>query len=93
MITSENRFTETLYKSIVVNDELQQAMVPLVSQSASIYAYADALKARFREQLDAWIEAIEVGAYRGSFLMALAFALLQNTCQEICWEHVARAFR
>lgn len=86
---SENVFTETLYYHIMVHSDIQQAVVPVVSQATNPYACADALKDWLQTVVDAWM----TGSDEQAFLLPLMIALLQDVFKVVVWQHVARAFR
>jgi hypothetical protein len=89
----DNPFTWTLHKSITTVPYFQQPAQALWQAASSPYAYADALHERLKGEVDAWITLLDTHRWLLPAVVMLVHNLLQDTYGEVCWEHVARAFR
>jgi len=92
-VSNENLFTWTLYRCMLNDRQLQQAVQALMREAPSVYACADALKEWFGVQVDAWIDLPATQRQRNLPISVLVYSLIQNTYAVIYWEHVAGAFR
>jgi|SRR5258706_12114521 hypothetical protein len=91
--TSDNLFTMTMYRNILTDRHLQQAVRKLIDEASHLYAGADAVKNWFEVQVDAWVAASATRQRKNVSISKLVAELIQNTYTMIAWEHVARAFR
>src|SRR5437588_2963279 len=57
MITDDNLFTWSLYRSIMNDSHLHQPVGVLVVEVSNVYVCADAIKEWFEAQINAWIDA------------------------------------
>ena len=92
-VTHENLFTWTLYRCVLNDSQLLQAVQAFMQEASNAYAGADALEAWFQEQVDVWVNSSAACRQRNLPLSVLVYSLIQNTYTTIFWEHVAEAFR
>jgi hypothetical protein len=93
MVTSDNLFTWSLYRSIMNDSHLHQPVGVLMNEAPSAYACADAIKEWFEAQMNAWIDASAVRRQHNAMISGVVYNLIQSTSMVINWDHVARAFQ
>jgi hypothetical protein len=93
MMTDDNFFTWSLYRSIMNDYHLYQSVGALMNEAPNVYACADTLKDWFEAQIDAWIDTSAVRRQHNATISVIVYNLIQSTYRVINWEHVARAFR
>jgi hypothetical protein len=93
MITDNNLFTWSLYRSIMNDSHLHQPVGVLMNEASNAYSCADTLKEWFEVQIDAWIDTSVVRRQHNAAILVVVYNLIQSTYMVINWEHVARTFQ
>jgi len=92
-IADDNRFTWSLYRSILNDSHLHHPVSVLMQEAPHVYACADVLKEWFEAHINAWVDASAVRRQHNATISVVVYNLLQSAYEVINWEHVARAFQ